>query len=204
MSDSDNGSNSVFRHHRAEIWQQLQGGLQSGGTGWAGEPIRVRHGPFEVTLDQHAEVTGRASIVQTRLRAAFHNRDDFRFRLRRHDWLVDLATMLGAQDLEVGDAEFDEAFVVSSNDDQRARQLLSDPQLRARMVASELDLLEVKDDEGWFGPEFPPEVDELCLCARQRLSNPEKLADLYEVFADVLNRLCHLGAAYERDPQIHL
>jgi hypothetical protein len=194
----------VFRHHRGEIWTELEKHLMAGDQVWNGEEIRVRHGPFEVTLDQHAEVTGRASIVQTRLRAAFHNRDDFRFRLRRQDWLADLAVLLGAQDLKIGDPAFDDAFVVSANDEERARLLLADSALRAEMVDADLDLLEVKDDEGWFGPEFPPEVDELCLCTRERLNDPERLAELYEIFADTLNRLCHLGAAYEEDPQVRL
>ena len=204
MTDADNGNNSVFRHHRAEIWDELNDHLVAEQGTWDGAPIRVEHGPFEVTLDQHAEVIGRASIVQTRLRAAFHNRDGFRFRLRRHDWLVNIAVMLGAQDLQIGDQAFDDAFVVSANDEERARQVLADPSLRARMVSSDLDLVEVKDDEGWFGPEFPPEVDELCLCSRDRQSDPDRLADLYALFADILNRLCHLGAAYEEDPQVEL
>ena len=62
----------------------------------------------------------------------------------------------------------------------------------------------MRDDEGWFGPEFPEEVDELYMVVRGRVTTCEKLTALYGVFADLLNRLCHLGSAYEQDPHIRL
>lgn len=204
MNDAAGGSNSLFRNYRDEIWAKLAGRLESGDGGWDGSVVRVRHGSFEVTLDQHAEVTGRASVVQTRLRAAFHNAENFRFRIRRHDWLVDIAVLFGAQDLSIGDERFDEEYVVSSSDEQKARQLLGSTELREKILEAEVDLLEVRDDEGWFGPDFPPEVDELCLCARDRVNDPDRIATLYGVFAEVLNRLCHLGAAYDDDPHLSL
>lgn len=204
MDINADGSNAIFNVFRQEIWSELEQHLRADDQRWDGEQIRVRHGSFEVTLDQHADVSGRSSIVHTRLRAAFVNRDGFRFRVRREDWLSDIAKLFGAEDLLIGDEDFDDAFVVSANDEARARKLLSDPELRRRMVASEADLIEVRDDDGWFGPEFPPEVDELFLCTRNQVSDANRIANLYVIFADLLNLLCHLGAAYDEDPHVEL
>jgi hypothetical protein len=62
--------------------------------------------------------------------------------------------------------------------------------------------LEVKDDEGWFGAEFPEGVDELYFQVVGVIKDIERLKSLYGIFAEVLNTLCHIGSAYEDDPQL--
>ena len=194
----------LFRKNRAEIWKALACHLDDEGRKWDGQKLTVRHGPFMVTLDVHAELAGYASRVVTRLRAAYINRDGFRFRLRRANWLSDLATMLGTQDIQIGDEAFDEAFIVSSNNPAKAKFLLKDEDLRRELVESQTDLVEVRDDEGDFGPQFPEEVDELYLHTRRKLTRCGEVEELYGIFAVLLNRLCHIGSAYEDDTQLAL
>jgi len=64
--------------------------------------------------------------------------------------------------------------------------------------------LTVKDDEGWFGPHFPDDVDELYFCCHDLITNRERLRHLFELFSCVLHRLCHYDSAYERDPGLEL
>jgi hypothetical protein len=64
--------------------------------------------------------------------------------------------------------------------------------------------LEVKDDEGWFGADFPEGVDELLFQVVGVITDVERLKSLYELFSETLNHLCHIGSAYENDPQIKL
>jgi hypothetical protein len=63
------------------------------------------------------------------------------------------------QGLAVGDPEFDEVFVIKGNDDEKIRDLFANPKIQ-RMIQDQPKLrLEVRDNEGWFGPKFPQEVD---------------------------------------------
>ena len=62
--------------------------------------------------------------------------------------------MLGLQDIEVGDPEFDEAFIIKSNDEAFVRELLADPRIRQTIQALPRVRLEIKDNEGWFGTKF--------------------------------------------------
>lgn len=194
----------VFRNNRQEIWDELCEHLDESGKKWDGKKVTVRHGNFVVSLDVHAELAGYASRVVTRLRAAYINRDGFRFRLRRSNWLSDISVMLGTQDIKVGDEAFDEAFVISSNNEEKAKWLLDDAALRDALRTSQADLVEVRDDEGDFGPAFPVAVDELYLHSRQRLTAYGEIEKLYAVFSELLNRLCHMGSAYEDDPHLAL
>jgi hypothetical protein len=64
--------------------------------------------------------------------------------------------------------------------------------------------LDVRDDDGWFKSRFPEGVDELYYRFPGVLTDIERLKSLYELFAEVLNHLCHIGSAYENDPRIAL
>jgi hypothetical protein len=196
----------IFRHHSEEIWQQLSRHLtpRDGAPEWDGKPIRVVHGPFVLVLDVHSHLGGYATEIVTRLRAAYINRDGFRFRVFRHSPMADLVTRLGAQDVKIGDDAFDREFVIKATDEEKVRRLLARPDLRAAMLESRAHTIEVKSDEGTFGPDFPDGVDELLLEAPDRITAVGEIDVLYGIFAELLNRLCHLGSAYEDDPQLQL
>jgi len=195
-------SRDVFQVHRDEVWRAIKDAMR--GAPWDGRVLRVRHGPFVVTLDVHADIAGYSSAVVTRLRAAFMNPDAFRFRLRRRSVLSDLASLVGVQDIELGDPPFDREFVVQGNRPEQVRRLVGSAELRAALLESAVHLVEVRPDEGWFGPEFPDNVDELYVEAEGRLVDEPEIEKLYCVFAELLNRLSHLGSAYGADPHLEI
>ncbi len=170
-----------------EIWTQLAG--QLGDTCWDGQALRLQHDGHVVTLDLHVRLEGKASQVVTRFRAAYANPEAFRFHIVRRSLGSDIAAWFGAQDVEVGHAEFDRAFVVRSNDPHRVTAVLAAGDLCERLLRSCASLCEVKDDEGWFGDEFPEGIDELYLQAEGRVTDPGELEQLYELAADLLDRI---------------
>ena len=93
------------------------------------------------------------------------------------------------QDIAVGDAKFDEEFVVKGNDEPAIRRLLSDPALRALLTVQPKLRLEVKDDEGWFGAHFPQGVDELHFQVMGLIKDIDRLKLLFDLFAHTLRRL---------------
>jgi hypothetical protein len=68
--------------------------------------------------------------------------------------LSDPGKFLGMEDIDVGDLEFDEAFAIKSNDDEKVGDLFANPKLR-QVIHDEPTLrLEVRDNEDWFGSKF--------------------------------------------------
>lgn len=124
------------------------------------------------------------------MRAPLVNPDGFRFTVYRKGLLTGLGKLLGMQDIEVGDPDFDGAFVIQGHDEARVRDLLADPKLRTLMAAQPAIRLSVKDSEGWFGPSFPGDVDELYFQVDGVLKDAERLKGLFDLFAGVLERLC--------------
>jgi hypothetical protein len=183
----------VFRDYRDEVWTALQRAMDEGGT-WDGRAVRVHHPPFVVTIDVNAQLAGYASEVETRLRAAFPNPRRIRFRMVRQAWKSRLAQRLGLHDVEVGDPAFDAVFWIRARDAEAVRRLLADPQLRDGLAHSPAWLVEVRDDDGWFGQEFPAGVDMLVIEAPGRMTDPEAIGSMYDAMARLLDELAEQDA----------
>jgi hypothetical protein len=143
-----------FGPSKDEVWRQLSeeiGAEFLEGGFWKGSKVQAHVGPWTITLDSHNEDESqstplRAPFVRpegcrftihrkrffsaTRLRAPFVNPEGFRFTIHRKGFFSDLGNLLGMQDIEVGDHEFDDAFIIKGNDEDRVRVLFSDPKIR--------------------------------------------------------------------------
>lgn len=198
-------SRRMFGPSRKEIWQQLStqvGGRYVDGGMWKGGTVEAKHGQWTVTLDTYTVSTGKVTLVYTRMRAPYVNPDGFRFTIYRKGFLSGFAKMLGMEDVEVGDPAFDEAFIIKGTDESRLRALFSEPRLRELVARQPSIALTVKDDEGWFGPTFPEGVDELHFAVVGIIKDLDRLASLYDLFAETLDQLCRIGSAYDTDPGV--
>ena len=196
-----------FGPSRKEVWRQLSeqvGASYVDGGFWKGDKVKVTHGEWTLTLDTFAVSTGKVTIVYTRMRAPYVNPDGFRFTIYRRGMFTGIAKWLGMQDLEIGDERFDHDFVIKSNDEAKVREMMTAPRLRELLEAQKEVHLTVKDDEGWFGPRFDENADELHFTVVGVIKDIERLKLLYELFAETLDQLCRIGSAYGHAPEVEL
>jgi hypothetical protein len=193
----------LFGPSSAEIWRQLaeelRGRFEKGGL-LRSSRVVANTGEWTVTLD----TVNINKHLYTRIRAPYVNADGFRFHVFRKHLFSPIAEFFGFQDLLIGDPVFDDAFVIRGNSEPRLRQLLGKPEIRQLVHAQPHISLRVKDDEGWFGAAFPAGVDELYFLTPGVIRDLERLHQLFELFAQVLHQLCHIGSAYENDPNVTL
>ena len=197
----------MFGPSQEEIWRQLSAEIGAefvdGGT-WNGDKVVARVKDWTITLDNYVAMVGKVPIVLTRMRAPYVNRDDFRFKISRKSFFTGLGKALGMQDVEIGDAQFDDAFVIQGNDEAKLRALFANEKIRQLLSAQPEVAFGVSEDEGWFGAQFPEGVDELNFQIGADGNNKERLKQLFDLFAEVLNHLCAIGSAYDHDPQVNL
>jgi hypothetical protein len=197
---------NMFGPSRAEIWRQLSAEIDGRYVegNWRHDRVEASHGAWTVTLDKYARSTGKTTVVFTRMRAPFVNPSGFRFTIYRKGLFSELGKWLGMQDIEIGDPSFDEAFILQGNDEMKVRQLLADARVRELLAAQPAIHFAVKDDEGWFGAQFPEGVDELIFHVTGVIRDVERLKLLYDLFAETLDQLCRIGAADERASGVSL
>jgi len=192
-----------FGPRKDEVWQQLSeeiGAEFLEGGFWKGSKVQAHVGPWTVTLD----INNDGESQSTRIRAPYVNPEGFRFTIYRKGFFSNLGKLLGMQDIEVGDPEFDEAFIIKGNDEGKVCGLFANPRIRQMSLAQPKIRLEVKDSEGWFGPRFPDDVDESHFEVLGVIKDVERLKALFDLFAAVLDQLCRIGSAYKQAAGVEL
>jgi len=193
----------LFGPSREKVWRALaaeMGARYVEPKWWGGDRVTAEVGQWEIVLDwYHAN-----KVTYTRMRAPYVNADGFRFHLFRKHFLSGVAEWLGFQDVRIGEAAFDDAFVVRGNDEAKLRALLARPRLRALLEAQPEVSLRVVDDEGFFRKKFPAGVDKLEFIVVGVIKDIDRLKLLYELFAETLQALCEMGSAYEDHPGVRL
>jgi hypothetical protein len=197
----------VFGPSKKEVWNQLSaeiGAQYKDGGFWKGDKVQAKHGEWTVTLDTYTVSNGKTTVVFTRMRAPYVNPAGFRFTVYRKTIFSAVGKWLGMQDIEVHDEQFDRDFIVKGTDEDKVRALFGNARIRELITAQKHIHFEVKDDEGWFGATFPEGVDELVFVVVGVIKDVERLKLLYELFAETLEQLCEIGAAYEQAPDVVL
>lgn len=199
---------SLFGPSRDEIWKKLSEELRADFTEssfWkGGGRVEVRVGEWILSLDTYTVSTGKSSVTYTRMRAPFVNADGFRFKVYREGFFSNIGKFFGMQDVIVGQPEFDRDFIIQGNHEGKLCMLFAHPRIRELIQAQPQISFEVKDDEGWLGKKFPEDVDYLVFAVTGVIKDIERLKSLFMLFAHTLNHLCHMGSAYEDDPEIRL
>jgi len=196
-----------FGPRKDEVWQQLSheiGAEFVEGGSWKGSKVQAYVKPWTITLDTYTVSTDKTHVTFTRMRAAYLNPEGFRFTIYRKGFLSGLGKLLGMQDIEIGDPDFDEAFIIQGTDEFKVMNLFADVKLRQMIKDQPKIRLEVKDNEGWFGPQFPENVDELRFQVAGVIKDIEWLKALFDLFAVVLDQLCRIGSAYKQEPGVDL
>ncbi len=196
-----------FGPSRTEIWRKLSaqiGGSYSPGTWRKCDRIQVTHEHWTITLDTFSVPANNVHIPYTRFRAPFVGTDAFRFKIYRSNFFSAIGKWFGMQDVVIGSQPFDEHFIVKSSDERKVRAFCENVELRRLLSAQSAITLSVEDHEGWFGPKFPADTDELRLVVAGHLKDTERLRALFHLFATALDQLCAMGAAYEEKPSLQL
>lgn len=202
---------SIFGPSKDEIWTQIAadiGGEFIEGGFWGKDVLIYKHGEWQILLDTYTVTsstgTATTSTTYTRMRVPFINKDGLYFKISREGFFSSIGKFFGMQDIEIGDSFFDKQFIIKGNDPEKIKLLLADDRIKELCQTQPRIHLRIKDDEGWFGTDFPEGVDELCFECVGVIKETALLKALFGLFCLILQRLVQIDSAYEDDPQVTL
>ena len=192
----------IFGPSNDELLRQLSddiGGQFVKGGFLQGNQVQVHYKQWTITLNVYQKD---GEDDYTMMRAPYATKDGFRFTIYHKGVFSDLGKCLGLRDVEIGDSEFDKAFIIKGDDETMLRQLFANQKVRRLIAEHPTILLTVRNVEGCFRGTVP--VDVLHLEIPGIVMDIERLIPLYDLFGEVLDELCRIGTAHERSPGITL
>jgi len=197
----------IFGPGRKEVWSELSRliGADYVDEGFFGKnKVMARVKEWTITLDTYTVSTGKTTVTYTRMRAPYVNKDGIWFKIYKSGFFSELGKRLGMQDIETGFPEFDTEYIIKGNHEDKVRELFSKTSIQKLIELQPRSCLEVKEDEGWFGEDFPEGVDELYFSVAGEIRDIELLKALFDLFSDVLEYMCEIGSAYDSNPNLEL
>lgn len=143
-------------------------------------------------------------MTYTRMRAPFVNLDNFYFKIYRSGVFSEMGKLLGMKDISIGYKKFDDIFVIKSNNEEKVKLLFANESIRSLMENQPHSNLQIKDNDGRGRKHFPDGVDELYFEVIGVIRDIERLKELYELFAKVLQELRNIGTASTEAPKVDL
>ena len=133
--------------------------------------------------------------LYTRIKAPFKTQDNLRFELYRSGLLSSISKLFGAQDIVVGDSDFDKAFIIKGTDEYKISTLFSTAKVK-EVIQAQKDLsLGITNNEGFWGKELPEGVNELYFNVEGVIKDVEHLKSLSILFCELLVQLSKVGSA---------
>ena len=193
----------IFRPEKRAVWKKFCEIIEADfvpGRGFTGkDAIKAYHKNWVIVIDTYKQ--GKRPTF-TRIRAEYLNADSFYFRIYRRNLFSNINKMLGMQDIEIGYPAFDKDFIIQGNDERKLKMLFNQDHIRKLISWQPSIHLESEVDNDWMIDEDRMGVGLLSFKVMGIITDLERLHDLYDLFAELLNHLCHIGSAYEDDPDI--
>lgn len=197
----------LFGPSKNEVWKQLSDEINAdmveGGL-WKGSRVESRHNNWTIYLDTYTVSTGKSSTTYTRMRAPFVDNDRFYFKIYRHGVFSEIGKAFGMQDIAVGYPEFDDNYIIKSNNEATVVKLFTNQRIRELIEMQPRVSLEIKESEGMFGPAFREDEGELYFLSVGVIKDIELLKSLFELFSEVLEELALVGSVRGDEPTVKL
>lgn len=197
----------IFGPSRKEVWKQLSEEINANyfeGSFFKGPRIEYKHNNWTIYLDTYTVSTGKSSTTYTRMRAPFINQKKFLFKVYRKGVFSNIRKALGMQDIEIGYDYFDNDYIIKGNDEILLRRLFQNHNIRNLIEKQSRILLEIKENEGRFGPKFNDNESELYFVVIGIIKDIDRLKNLFNLFVLIINELEIIGITLNQTPEVRL
>ncbi|SDY51769.1 hypothetical protein [Hymenobacter psychrophilus] len=142
--------------------------------------------PYRVRLELDIDLGGgfEGGYELTTLRAVVPGQPALRFALHEQDWVHEIGKLLGLEDVELGYAELDQAFIITTNDANTLRRLLADSAVHQTLLHHPSARFTLAPDSA--APDAPLL---LTFSLERAVVEPEQLRELYKLLLRMLQQL---------------
>ncbi|WP_318640243.1 hypothetical protein [Flavobacterium ardleyense] len=160
---------------------------------WESDKVKILHRNHPIIFDNYTEfrTSGGQNFEQkyTRVLSSFSSNSDFRFEIYPQSLLDSISKIFGAQDVKIGDKEFDRKFIIKSNDELKVKSFLKNDPVKLQILAFKDINFQISDQKGIWGEKLPDGEFELSFFINGLVDHTEILKQIHKLFCAALNRL---------------
>lgn len=183
--------------NKINIWQELANetnGTFKEGYSWRSDSNTINYKNWTIISDNYRLWSGKHSTQMTRVIAPITLTDNFKFEIYREGFVRKVEKLFGAQDIEIGYADFDKAFTIKSNNELKIKTLLRNKEIR-NLISSQADVnIQISNNQGIWEKELPKNEFELSYFMDGKIQDIEILKSLIELFKLILDALHEINA----------
>lgn len=155
---------------------------------------------WTILLDTYTVNTGKSSVTYTRMRVPYKRENDVIFKITRRNIFSGIGSMFGMPVVETYDYDFNDEFVIKSNDENVVKEIFQNSELKDRIKAQKRLILKCspyKEKKSYTDSEIYFQMTGV-------LKDEEKLKNLFSLFYLLLDELVKNGVAALETPSIRL
>lgn len=178
--------------NQINIWQEFAketNGAFKVGYSWISDSTEIEYKNWKIIFDNFTVWSGKYSSETTRIIAPITLADNFRFELYREGFIRKVEKLFGAQDIEIGDVDFDKVFTIKSNNEFKIKTLLQNKDIKNLIQSQKEVNLVISDQKGIWEEKLPKGEFELSYYVDGEIHNFESLKSLLKLFKLILDEL---------------
>jgi hypothetical protein len=134
------GASIWSRHRQRSNWRTVaqEFGLDYVDGGWFGNPsIYGNYRGAKVSVETEIRGSGKSSKAYTVVQASLSGRTPMDLEMYREGFMQRVGKAIGGADIQVGDPQLDNTFIIKGTDRAKIRELLTNPAVKARLLSSQ-------------------------------------------------------------------
>ncbi|MFC1563344.1 hypothetical protein ACFL6G_00345 [candidate division KSB1 bacterium] len=185
-SGDTSGWEDFARSTRAEI---VKGSLTRS------DRVVTKYKSWYITLDKYTVSSQYSHQVFTRLTAYYRTTDELSFKISRKSAFYKIGRFFGIKDIETGNPDFDNAFLIQGSDSTKLMSLFSDRELRQAVSDQTSTNIQAKKARTFINRKIPEGVFSLVYQELGIITDIDHLKLLHELIKKFLEQLYNIGSA---------
>jgi hypothetical protein len=162
-------------------------------TYWHSPKAEIPFKNWKIIFDNYTEYRNSGNLtleqIYTRVVAPIKSNDNFKFDIYRKTTFSSIPKIFGAQDVEIGNKEFDKSFIIKANNEFKIKAFLNKKELRTQIENFEKINLQISDQKGIWEEKLPEKEFELSFFVEEPICEMKKLDSIYLLFEAMLCQL---------------
>lgn len=186
----------MFVASKEDAWRRLSaeiGAEYIEGGFFKTSKVSLNYKQWKITLDTYTVSTGKSSVTYTRITAPFNNKTKLHFRIYRKGLFSDIGKFLGMQDIKIGDAAFDEAFIIQGNNEKIIKDILMNEDINYLFKRQKRVDIAIHKDRGLFSEKTPEGYDEIYFRVPGVIKDLQALKELFILFTKLLDIIANMN-----------